>query len=267
MLPKPRYDDVTVELEEEWTSTPWGRIFASTGGRTLPGTPVILVHGLVVSSRYMVPTAVRLARYLPVYAVDLPGYGKSSKPKLHFTISDLADALESWLSAKGMKRVHLVGNSMGCQVITELALRFPGRIDRIVLHGPSVDPGARALLPQLWKQVVNTVRQRSVAGVVAKDLWAMGVFRAAFLTREALRDTIEERLPLLHMPVLVVRGAKDPICPADWAEQAVRLLPQGELRVVPGGPHALNDSMPLEFVRVILPFLCRDDPFRPRPSS
>ena len=44
------------------------------------GPPVVLVHGLGVSGRYMVPTAVRLARHLPTYVPDLPGFGKSARP-------------------------------------------------------------------------------------------------------------------------------------------------------------------------------------------
>jgi pimeloyl-ACP methyl ester carboxylesterase len=60
-----------------WTDTATGRIHARVGGEALDGLPVLLVHGMVISGRYMVPTALELAPLCPVYAVDLPGYGDS----------------------------------------------------------------------------------------------------------------------------------------------------------------------------------------------
>ena len=68
---------------------------------SLPPTAstVVLVHGLSVSSGYMVPTAVRLAQYHHVYLPDLPGFGKSAKPSHILTIPELADALADWMQA------------------------------------------------------------------------------------------------------------------------------------------------------------------------
>src|SRR3982751_3131372 len=106
---------------------------------------VILVHGMVISSRYMVPTAERLAPLCDVYAVDLPGYGKSAKPARVLSLAELADALAAWMKAAGLEKAHLVGNSFGCQIIVEFALRHPARVNRIVLQGPTVDPEARSL--------------------------------------------------------------------------------------------------------------------------
>lgn len=60
----------------------------------VPPTPVvILVHGLIISSLYMLPTLRRLARFVRVYAPDLPGYGRSSKLRHAPTVSELADFL------------------------------------------------------------------------------------------------------------------------------------------------------------------------------
>jgi hypothetical protein len=45
------------------------------------------------------------------------------------------------------------------------------------------------------------------------------------------------------------------MCPQHWAEEVTRLLPSGQLKVIPGGPHTLVYTMPLELVRVVRPFL------------
>src|SRR5437763_13467335 len=89
---------------------------------------------MVISSRYMVPTAERLAPICNVYAVDLPGYGNSYKPAKTLSLSELADALAEWMNAARISRADRVGNSFGCQIIAEFAVRHPERIDRLVLQ-------------------------------------------------------------------------------------------------------------------------------------
>ena len=54
---------------------------------------MVLVHGLVVSSHYMVPTLKRLAAYHLVYAPDLPGFGESEKPRRILDVTGLSDSL------------------------------------------------------------------------------------------------------------------------------------------------------------------------------
>src|SRR3712207_9324005 len=61
---------------------------------------VVLVHGLGVSNRYMLPIAEHLARDFRVYAPDLPGFGLSDKPDHVLTLRELADALAAWIDRK-----------------------------------------------------------------------------------------------------------------------------------------------------------------------
>lgn len=243
-------------LHEDWTEVRFGSMFARYGGAEIARTPVILVHGFVVSSRYMVPAAQRLALLCPVYAVDLPGFGKSCKPERALSFAELADALEEWLAAKKLERVHLLGNSMGCQIMAEYALRHPARVDRMVFEGPTVDRHARAFWPQLGRQFHSSLHERlDLTAVILRDLCSYGMKRSLETLPELLADRIEEKLPWLRMPVLVIRGEKDPICPLRWAAEVASLLPQGELVVVPGGGHALNYSKPSELIRAVRPFL------------
>jgi len=63
-------------------------------GPTTEGSPtVVLVHGLVVSGRYMLPTLELLAPAFRVYSPDLPGFGKSEKPPRVLDVAGLSDAL------------------------------------------------------------------------------------------------------------------------------------------------------------------------------
>ena len=94
---------------------------------------MVLVHGPVVSGRYMVPTLERLSPYHRVYVPDLPGFGKREKPPRA-------------LDVVGLDRAALVGNSFGCQIIADLAVRYPEHVERAVLQGPTMDPRARTVL-------------------------------------------------------------------------------------------------------------------------
>lgn len=217
---------------------------------------VILVHGLVISSRHMLPTAELLAPYYRVYAPDLPGYGESDKPEHVLNLSHLADVLCKWMDAMGIEQATLLGNSFGCQIIVEFAVRHPDRIERVILQGPTIDRHNRNFPQQLWRFIADSPNENpSLTGVMAYDYWLAGFPRIVRTIQIALEDSIETKLPYVDVPALVVRGTKDTLVSQQWAEEVVRLLPQGKLIVIPGVGHALNYSAPLELTRVTRGFI------------
>lgn len=244
-------------LTGRWTRLPGGLLYARASLSPPPAAPVVaLVHGLVVSSRYLLPTAARLAPRCEVQAPDLPGFGRSYKPWLVLDLAQLADALAQWLDALVIPCAHWIGNSFGCQVLAEFALRHPRRVERLVLLSPTVDPGARSYGRQLSRLLRDTLREPpTLGGILLRDLAAMGVQRAWATAALALADRIEDKLPLIQAPTLVVRGGNDPVVPQRWATHAARLLPHGELAVLPGRGHALNYNAPEALVRLLRPFL------------
>ncbi len=74
------------------------------------GPALILVHGLVVSSRYMVPLAELLSEHYRVYVPDLPGFGKSGKPPHVLSLVELSDTLAAWMQEAGLERAVFLGN-------------------------------------------------------------------------------------------------------------------------------------------------------------
>ena len=216
---------------------------------------VVLVHGLVVSSRYMVPTLLRLAAEHRVYAPDLPGFGRSEKPPRALDVPGLARALDGWMEAAGLGSAVFVGNSMGCQVIAELAVRNPARVERAVLQGPTMEPGARNLLQQTARLALDCLREPPALILIeGLDLLAAGPLRSLRTFRHAADDRIEEKLPKLRAPTLVVHGTRDPIVPERWAREVADLLPDGRLVVVPGAAHAVNYNAASELARCVRAF-------------
>ncbi len=222
--------------------------------------PLVFVHGLLVSMRYMLAAAVRLAPRFVVHTLDLPGYGKSDKPPYTPDLSCLSAVLDGWMAASGVERAVLIANSFGCQVVTDFALRYPDRAARLVLIGPTIDPRRHTARQQVASLLLDGTREpRTYARILADDLWDMGVPRALRMGRMALRDHIEERLPLLRIPTLVVRGERDPLVPQGWAEEATRLLPDGRLVVVPGAAHVAHYDATDAFLRLVEPFFTQAD--------
>ena len=245
-------------VTSEWACVDGLRVHYRISKEVIPeGRPtVVLVHGLIVSSRYMVPTQKELARHYRIYAPDLPGFGKSEKPSLTLDVTGLSDALSAWMDAVGLEGAVLVGNSMGCQVIANLAVRRPELVEQVVLQGPTMDPHGRSVPRQVARLLIDMPRESpSLLGIELRDYLAAGTRRGWSTLRYALEDRIEENLPRLRAPALVVCGSRDPICSQRWAEEIVQILPKGRLVVLPGAAHAANFGAPAELVGAIREFL------------
>ena len=255
--------EIESALPSHWTTVDGQRLHARVALDRAPddAPAVVLVHGIGVSGRYMVPAALRLAPFARVYAVDLPGFGKSHKPRRALTLTELADALAGWVAAAGLRRPVLLANSFGCQIVVEAVVRHPDLADRIVLQGPTVDPLGRTVLAQLARWRANGRHEPApLSKVILAEYVDCGIPRLLRTFGHALRDPVEEKLPHVGVPALVVRGGTDLIVPQRWAEDVVRLLPDARLAVIPGAPHTINYTAPLELARVVRPFLGRRPP-------
>jgi len=249
-----------VALRSVWTEVGGLRLHSRVCAEAAPAgrLPVVLVHGLSVSSRYLAPTASHLAPWRPVYAPDLPGFGQSPRPRGVPDVAALAGWLAAWMDAMGLPRAVLLGNSMGCQIIVDLAVRQPRRVAAAVLVGPTMDRHARSGVVQAWRLLRDGLGE-SLASIVtqAGDYARFGPVRTIRTLRLALADRIERKLPAVAAPALVVRGEHDPIAPQRWCEEVAALLPRGELQVIPRAPHALNYDFPAALSAATLAFLAR----------
>lgn len=244
------------------------RMHARVGlGAAPPGrVPVVLVHGLGVSSAYMVPVAELLASDFPVYAPDLPGFGRSEKPEETLDIPGLARALEGWAAAAGVGRAAFLANSLGCQVVVELAARRPDLVEKAVLVGPTCDPCLRRprVVLDLLKDAVH--EKPSLLPLHMADDVRAGPRRILRTFRHALRHPMRLRLRAVRAPVLVVRGDGDPLVSRRWAREVATRLPDGRLVEIPDAPHAVNYSSPEPLAEVVRTFLLGDlgnDPSMP----
>lgn len=248
------YDDVHGVRIHARVST---RAFAD--GRTR----LVFVHGLGASVRYLEPTMMALASEHPLVGIDLPGFGRSGTPPHALDTAELAAALAAWLDVRGIGPAIFIGNSYGCQVIVELAQRDPMRIIGLVLNAPTMDPAHRTVLGLFVRFLADIPNEPlRLAWLVARDYLRTGPWRFFQTLRWALDDHIEEKLPSIGAPTLIVCGARDPVVTVAWAADAARLVgisssgsAGATLSVVPSAAHALPYDDPTTFASLIHDFV------------
>jgi pimeloyl-ACP methyl ester carboxylesterase len=225
------------------------------------GLPIVLVPGLVISSRYMLPLGARLAQRHPVFAVDLPGFGESECPSSNsIGMAYFASALDRWMEVIGIARCHLVANSMGCQIAAHLACAFPERVGTVTLIGATIDPSNHRFPTQLGALLHDAFHEpASLWRIWIADFFRAGVVRSVATARAMFADYIEQQLPKIDAPVLVIRGGSDPTMPTHWAQAAARMLPRGRLMEVPEEPHCVHYTAPDRVAALIEDFIAGED--------
>jgi NAD(P)-dependent dehydrogenase (short-subunit alcohol dehydrogenase family)/pimeloyl-ACP methyl ester carboxylesterase len=221
-----------------------------------PAPTVVCVHGAGVSSRTLHPLVAELGETLDAWAVDLPGFGRSDKPRRPLTTPELATALAAWLRSAGLAPACLIGSSYGCQIAVDAAVRHPDAVSALVLVGPTVDPRARSWPRLIARWLRNSVHEdpRMLPSNIA-DYRDAGPGRVLATFQESIRDHVEDRLPRVRVPALVVRGELDRLGPPAWAERVARLLPEGRLVTIPGVPHMVPFRAPRKLSEVITDFV------------
>ena len=237
------------------------------------GSDVLLLHGLGGAKSSFFDAAAALSRRHRVHALDLPGFGASSKPTTApYTARWFAETVLASMDALGIERAHVVGNSMGGRIAIELGLRNPERVSSLGLLCPAVafvkrtyHPIVRLMRPELGLLPHRFARERvaehfwglfadpdgidpSMADVVVDEfqrIYASAGGRIAFLS--AARNIYLEapygrngfygRLSQLEPPALFVWGSHDRVIPPAFGRHVARWLPSAEQVVLDGCGH------------------------------
>jgi pimeloyl-ACP methyl ester carboxylesterase len=157
------------------------------------GTPVVLLHGLTATSKYVVMGSRSLERSgHDVLAYDARGHGASDpapSPEA-YTYPELAADLVDVLDRNGLDRAVLAGASMGAHTAVRLALEHPERVAGLVIITPAYDPETWPGDLDRWDALSDGLREGGVAGFV----------EAYGETRDALRTVLEQRMAVHEHP-------------------------------------------------------------------
>ena len=240
----------------DWITVEGLQVFYRTAGAEQPDTlPLVLIHGLGVSSDYWARVLPLLATRRRVYALDLPGFGRTEDPDSIPDCAALAHAVRSWVRALGIDRAHLLAHSQGAQVASELADADPALVASLILAGatrgerdPNLAVLALRLLRDVPREEIGLLRVAAGAYLRAGPIRMIGTNH--LLNHE---DTVAT-LARVQIPTLILRGARDPVVtPA--AVAAMVTTGCARAITVPRAPHALHWSRPRAVARLANTFL------------
>jgi pimeloyl-ACP methyl ester carboxylesterase len=103
-----------------------------------PGEPIVWIHGLGACWQTWLENLPHFARSHRCIALDLPGFGASPMPTEQISMERYAAIVDELLRGLGIERAIVVGNSMGGFIATELAIRFPTVVSKLVLVSAAV---------------------------------------------------------------------------------------------------------------------------------
>jgi len=212
------------------------------------GQPLILLHGNGESSDYFEHQIPFFSNEYHVIAIDTRGHGESPRGEKPFTIKQFAGDLKDFLDAKDIEKAILLGFSDGGNIAMDFALKYPERVEKLILNGANLFPSGVKPLYQ-WPIEFGY----RVAKLFAKksEKARQNAEMLGLMVNEPHIDPVA--LVRLTMPVLVVAGTKDMI-----KESHTRLiyksLPNAQLSIIEGD-HFLANKNPKAFNEVVKRFL------------
>jgi len=240
----------------DWITVKGLRVFYRTAGVKQPGTlPLVLIHGLGVSSDYWARLLPLLATRRRVYALDLPGFGRTEDPASIPTATGLARAVRDWTEALGLSRAHVFAHSQGAQVASELAAADPVLVASLILAGATRgerDPNLVVLALRLLRDIPR--EEFSLIRVACPAYLRAGLIRMLGTNHVLNHEDTILTLGRVQIPTLILRGARDPVV---TSAAVAEMIATGCARAVtiPRAPHALHWSRPRDVARLTKTFV------------
>ena len=244
------------------------------------GIPLILIAGLASDSQSWTPIISDLSQHYLVITLDNRGVGRSKPQDIEVSIQQVADDCIGLIRHLGLSSVNLLGHSMGGFVALDLAIRYPERINKLILAGTSASNSRRnnALFSN-WASCLETGMDLG--------LWFRNIFYWIFSARffesetavnDAVRYAVEyphpqsaigfrnqvnaiasydctEALSGVAAKTMVISGKEDLLFPTEVCARLVQAIPEAVLSVIDNAAHSIHIEPPRTFAECILEFL------------
>jgi pimeloyl-ACP methyl ester carboxylesterase len=253
------------------------------------GPAVVLIHGMLNTSRHWRGVVERLEDRYTVIAPDLIGHGDSAGPMGDYSLGAHAAGIRDLLSGLGIDRATIVGHSLGGGVAMQFFYQFPERVERLALVSSgglgrdvswplrlAAAPGVEALVAALSSRPVlaalRLMRGNASAAAAHRALSSLDTpaARRGFLW--TLRSVIDlggqkvaanDRLYLLGaMPTLIVWGARDHTIPVEHGRAAHASAPGSRFELLPDARHFPHLEDPAGLADALKRFLTETTPAR-----
>ena len=212
------------------------------------GKPLVLLHGNGESSDYFRGQIDEFARYYHVFALDTRGHGRTPRGEMPFTIRQFADDLRGFLDARGIDRAHILGFSDGGNIAMIFAMRYPERVDRLILNGANLNTaGVKRIVQvpvELGYRIARSKAEKSESA--RKNAEMLGL-----MVNDPNVDPKE--LSAIRAKTLVIAGTRD-LIKASQTRQIAAGIPDAGLVWIKGN-HFIARKNPAEYNRAVLAFL------------
>jgi len=220
-----------------------------------------------------------IGQHFEILTYDQRGLGQTSKPDRDYTMAEYAEDAVGLLDALGWDRCHVMGVSFGGMVSQEIAIRYPKRVDRVVMACSSSGGAGNPSYP-LHHYLSDTLEERAARQTALSDNRRTPAWQAEHpeqfatavdqtlaglrvgadepgradgyrrqITARSQHDTYD-RLPSIDAPVFICGGRYDGIAPIANQEALLRRIPGARMELFEGGHGFLNED-PLAYERVI----------------
>jgi pimeloyl-ACP methyl ester carboxylesterase len=244
------------------------------------GDPLLLImgyrgSGYMWGDEFLFP----LSRYFSVITFDNRGTGKSDKPNAVYTIPMMAGDAAGLLEHLRIQQAHVFGVSMGGMIAQELALRYPRRVDRLIL-GCTHCGGPLATLPPLYVLETLLTPPDLSREVAIRRQWPVMFSPDFVMTNPAFLDRLTERslahptplysairqamaiqrfntygrLSQIMAPTLIASGDDDRLVPLANAYLLADRIPGAALEIFPGAGHGFFWQSPERVVNLLSAF-------------
>ena len=212
------------------------------------GEPLILLHGNGENCGYFKGQMDVFSKKYHVYAIDTRGHGRTPRGDKPFTIRQFAEDLLGFMNDHRIEKAHLLGFSDGGNIAMVFAIRYPYRVDRLILDGANLDAAGvrrRTQIPiEIGYRIAKLFSGRSDAARLNTEMLGLMVNDP---------NVKPEELRKIHARTLVIAGTKDMI-----RESHTRLIaesiPDSQLVFIKGD-HFIANKEPGKFNRAVLDFM------------
>lgn len=226
------------------------------GGLSGDAPPLVFIHGAGGNHLHWPPQVRRLPGRT-VYALDLPGHGRSASAGCD-RIEDYVQRIEDWMEAMPLQRIILGGHSMGGAISQQFALKAPQKLAGLVLVGT----GARLRVsPLILESTTDPTRLDGAVDLIIE--WSFSEFapeRLVELARRRMMDVghsvihndfvacdkfdVMDRIGEIGLPTLIICGEADRLTPMKYSEYLFDKLGQARLVRVPTAGHMVMLEQP-----------------------
>lgn len=251
--------------------------YLEAGDATKPN--VILLHGLGANADSWQPTPlvssiVALSAKYHVIAPDQVGFGKSDKPFLKYRVGTYTDFLDKFMSELKIEKASLVGNSLGGWVAGLMSVKYPNRVEKLILVDAAGLEPATIDFNQVY-QLNNSTRDEVRANlklIFANPMFHNEAFVDQFMTARVMtndgytinsiiesikrkEDFLDKELGNIKKPTLIIWGRQDGLLPLSDGEKFNKGISGSELVIFDQCGHVPQFEKFPEFTKKVLEFL------------